>query len=81
MSHIASCKGIEYSSPTLASAISNLTPAFTFTLAVIFRFYLVLFRSSVLVKIVWYRFCGLTLRNLKTFSFCGFTSYVQRLVV
>ncbi|CAF1860103.1 unnamed protein product [Brassica napus] len=36
MSHIASCKGIEYSSPTLASAISNLTPAFTFTLAVIF---------------------------------------------
>ncbi|KAF3958325.1 hypothetical protein CMV_016756 [Castanea mollissima] len=30
--------GIEYSSPTLASAISNLTPAFTFILAVIFRF-------------------------------------------
>ncbi|WZZ53833.1 hypothetical protein YC2023_053940 [Brassica napus] len=31
MSQIAACKGIEYSSPTLASAISNLTPAFTFT--------------------------------------------------
>lgn len=32
-------KGIEYSSPTLASAISNLSPAFTFVLAVIFRFF------------------------------------------
>ncbi|KAJ0112576.1 hypothetical protein Patl1_02698 [Pistacia atlantica] len=30
-------KGIAYSSPTLASAMSTLTPAFTFTLAVIFR--------------------------------------------
>ncbi|KAF3976351.1 hypothetical protein CMV_000460 [Castanea mollissima] len=30
-------KGIEFSSATLASAISNLTPAFTFILAVIFR--------------------------------------------
>ncbi|XP_077237799.1 WAT1-related protein At5g40240-like isoform X2 [Tasmannia lanceolata] len=29
--------GINYSSPTLASAIGNLTPAFTFMLAVIFR--------------------------------------------
>ncbi|MBA0872745.1 hypothetical protein Goshw_019750 [Gossypium schwendimanii] len=29
--------GINYSSPTLASAISNLTPAFTFILAIIFR--------------------------------------------
>ncbi|KAH9790549.1 WAT1-related protein [Citrus sinensis] len=29
--------GINYSSPTLASAISNLTPAFTFVLAIIFR--------------------------------------------
>jgi drug/metabolite transporter (DMT)-like permease len=28
-------KGIEYSSPTLASAMSNLTPAFTFILAVV----------------------------------------------
>ncbi|KAG7985560.1 hypothetical protein I3843_03G032000 [Carya illinoinensis] len=35
---ICGYKGIEYSSPTLASAISNLTPAFTFILAVIFRF-------------------------------------------
>ncbi|KAF8075375.1 hypothetical protein N665_1099s0001 [Sinapis alba] len=34
---MAGCKGIEYSSPTLSSAISNLTPAFTFTLAVILR--------------------------------------------
>ncbi|CAA2994609.1 WAT1-related At3g28050-like [Olea europaea subsp. europaea] len=29
--------GINYGSPTLASAISNLTPAFTFVLAIIFR--------------------------------------------
>lgn len=29
--------GIDYSSPTLASAIGNLSPAFTFLLAVIFR--------------------------------------------
>lgn len=31
-------KGIEYTSPTLATAISNLTPAFTFIFAVVFRF-------------------------------------------
>ncbi|KAJ4834622.1 hypothetical protein Tsubulata_014945 [Turnera subulata] len=30
-------KAVEYSSPTLASAMSNLVPAFTFTLALIFR--------------------------------------------
>ncbi|CAH2080012.1 unnamed protein product [Thlaspi arvense] len=46
MSVIAGCKGIEYSSPTLASAISNLTPAFTFTLAVIFGMEKVVLRSS-----------------------------------
>ncbi|XP_039011880.1 WAT1-related protein At3g28050-like [Hibiscus syriacus] len=31
-------KGIDLASPTLASAINNLTPAFTFILAVSFRF-------------------------------------------
>jgi len=31
--------GIEYSNPTLASAISNINPAITFILAIIFRFY------------------------------------------
>ncbi|XP_050223078.1 WAT1-related protein At3g28050-like [Mercurialis annua] len=36
-SQIAGYTGIKYSSPTLASAISNLTPAFTFILAIIFR--------------------------------------------
>ncbi|CAA0406488.1 WAT1-related protein [Arabidopsis thaliana] len=46
MSLIVGCKGIEYSSPTLASAISNLTPAFTFTLAVIFRMEQIVLRSS-----------------------------------
>uniref|UniRef100_A0A1J3HEE6 WAT1-related protein n=2 Tax=Noccaea caerulescens TaxID=107243 RepID=A0A1J3HEE6_NOCCA len=46
MSQMACYKGIEYSSPTLASAMSNLTPAFTFTLAVIFRMEKVVLRSS-----------------------------------
>ncbi|KAG2325225.1 hypothetical protein Bca52824_007953 [Brassica carinata] len=46
ISQIAGCKGIEYSSPTLSSAISNLTPAFTFTLAVISRMEQVRLRSS-----------------------------------
>ncbi|CAG7902564.1 unnamed protein product [Brassica rapa] len=46
ISQIAGCKGIEYNSPTLSSAISNLTPAFTFTLAVIFRMEQVRLRSS-----------------------------------
>ncbi|CAH2080014.1 unnamed protein product, partial [Thlaspi arvense] len=45
-SQIVGCKGIEYSSPTLSSAISNLTPAFTFTLAVIFRMERVVLRST-----------------------------------
>ncbi|XWS30338.1 hypothetical protein CRYUN_Cryun24cG0108800 [Craigia yunnanensis] len=43
---ICSCKGIELGSPTLASAISSLTPAFTFVLAVFFRMEKVEFRSS-----------------------------------
>ncbi|CAN7078576.1 hypothetical protein Bca4012_077738 [Brassica carinata] len=46
MSMIAGCKGVEYSSPTLASAISTLTPAFTFTLAIVFRMERVRLRSS-----------------------------------
>ncbi|XP_021645675.2 WAT1-related protein At3g28050-like isoform X2 [Hevea brasiliensis] len=36
-SQIMGFTGIKYSSPTLSSAISNLTPAFTFILAIIFR--------------------------------------------
>ncbi|CAF1715620.1 unnamed protein product [Brassica napus] len=36
-SNIMGYTGINYSSPTLASAISNLTPAFTFLLAILFR--------------------------------------------
>ena len=39
-------KGIEYSSPTLASAMGNLTPAFTFIFAVIFRFFSLLYFLS-----------------------------------
>nr|GMC73439.1 DNA repair protein UVH3 isoform X1 [Ipomoea batatas] len=45
-SQIMGYTGINYSSPTLASAISNLVPAFTFILALIFRF---LFLSTVLL--------------------------------
>ncbi|KAK7395699.1 hypothetical protein VNO78_16265 [Psophocarpus tetragonolobus] len=39
-------RGLEYSSPTLASALSNLTPAFTFMLAAIFRMEKVALGSS-----------------------------------
>ncbi|XP_057982834.1 WAT1-related protein At3g28050-like [Malania oleifera] len=45
-SQIMGYKGINYSSPTLASAISNLTPAFTFILAILFRMEKVALRSS-----------------------------------
>ncbi|KAK7841399.1 wat1-related protein [Quercus suber] len=46
-------KGIEFSSPTLASAISNLTPAWTYILAVIFRMENLALRSSITqVKII-----------------------------
>ncbi|KAM7511448.1 hypothetical protein LguiB_010323 [Lonicera macranthoides] len=39
-------KGIDYSSPTLSSAISNLTPAITFALALIFRMEKLVIRSA-----------------------------------
>ncbi|KAJ9135277.1 hypothetical protein P3X46_032482 [Hevea brasiliensis] len=37
VAQICRFKGVEYSSPLLSSAMSNLTPAFTFILAIIFR--------------------------------------------
>ncbi|XP_021810119.1 WAT1-related protein At4g15540-like [Prunus avium] len=37
LADICGYKGLSYSSPTLSSAMSNLTPAFTFILAVFFR--------------------------------------------
>ncbi|EEF44916.1 hypothetical protein RCOM_0851820 [Ricinus communis] len=43
LAQVFRCKGIEYSSPSLASAMSNLTPAFTFILAINFRFFFVYF--------------------------------------
>ncbi|CAH8300500.1 unnamed protein product [Eruca vesicaria subsp. sativa] len=46
VAHMIGFKGVEQSSPTLSSAMSNLTPAFTFTLAVIFRMERVVLRSS-----------------------------------
>ncbi|KAF2604558.1 hypothetical protein F2Q70_00027366 [Brassica cretica] len=46
MAQMVGFKGVEQSSPTLSSAMSNLTPAFTFTLAVIFRMEQVVLRSS-----------------------------------
>lgn len=39
-------KGIDYSSPTLAAVINNLSPAFTFILAIIYRMEKVALRSS-----------------------------------
>ncbi|XP_022150067.1 WAT1-related protein At4g15540-like [Momordica charantia] len=39
-------KGLEYSSPNLSSAISNLIPAFTFVLAIFFRMEKVAFKKS-----------------------------------
>ncbi|XP_021912323.1 WAT1-related protein At3g28050-like [Carica papaya] len=45
-SQILGFTGINYSSPTLASAISNLTPAFTFILAVLFRMEKIGLKSS-----------------------------------
>ncbi|PSS30401.1 WAT1-related protein [Actinidia chinensis var. chinensis] len=52
-SQIMGYTGINYSSPTLASAISNLVPAFTFILALIFRMEkLALRSSSSLAKII-----------------------------
>ncbi|KAL4353457.1 hypothetical protein GQ457_06G041470 [Hibiscus cannabinus] len=47
LAQICSYKGIEYSSPTLASAVANLSPAFTFILAVIFRMEKVALRSRI----------------------------------
>ncbi|GMI99160.1 hypothetical protein HRI_003585300 [Hibiscus trionum] len=47
LAQICSYKGIEYSSPTLASAVANLSPAFTFILAVIFRMEKVALRSTI----------------------------------
>uniref|UniRef100_A0A7N0U300 WAT1-related protein n=1 Tax=Kalanchoe fedtschenkoi TaxID=63787 RepID=A0A7N0U300_KALFE len=44
---VLSYKGIDYGSPTLASAIGNLTPAFTFILAVLFRLEKLALRSSI----------------------------------
>ncbi|PRQ53823.1 putative EamA domain-containing protein [Rosa chinensis] len=46
VANICAYKGIDYSSPTLASAMSNLTPAFTFILAVIFRMERLSLRST-----------------------------------
>ncbi|KAJ4729168.1 WAT1-related protein [Melia azedarach] len=45
-SQIMGYTGINYSSPTLSSAISNLTPAFTFILAIVFRMEKLAFRKS-----------------------------------
>lgn len=38
LAEIVAYKGIDYSSPTLASVVGNLTPALTFMLAIFFRF-------------------------------------------
>ncbi|XP_022773703.1 WAT1-related protein At5g40240-like isoform X2 [Durio zibethinus] len=45
LAQICAYKGIDYSSPTLASALGNLTPAFTFILAILYRLERVALRS------------------------------------
>ncbi|XP_054800707.1 WAT1-related protein At3g28050-like [Prosopis cineraria] len=45
-SQIMGYTGISYSSPTLSSAISNLVPAFTFLLAILFRMETIAIKSS-----------------------------------
>ncbi|KAF3444689.1 hypothetical protein FNV43_RR14382 [Rhamnella rubrinervis] len=52
-SQIMGYTGINYSSPTLASAISNLVPAFTFILAIIFRMEKVVLRSKSSQAKIW----------------------------
>ncbi|KAB2085131.1 hypothetical protein ES319_A05G380000v1 [Gossypium barbadense] len=44
---VCAYKRIDYSNPTLASTISNLSPAFTFILAVLFRLERLALRSSI----------------------------------
>ncbi|GMI88805.1 hypothetical protein HRI_002549800 [Hibiscus trionum] len=44
--------GIIYNSPTLSSAISNLTPVFTFILAILFRMEKVVWNSSSKAKVM-----------------------------
>lgn len=61
LAEIVAYKGIDYSSPTLASVIGNLTPALTFMLAIFFRF--TLSSSS--------NFHHLPLLPLHHFSFLG----------
>ncbi|CAN1272754.1 WAT1-related protein At5g40210 [Linum perenne] len=51
-SQIMGYTGINYSSPTLDSAISNITPAFTFILAVAFRIFLSFFRWVIKTQIM-----------------------------
>ncbi|XP_014517574.1 WAT1-related protein At3g28050 [Vigna radiata var. radiata] len=52
-SQILGYVGISYSSPTLSSAISNLTPAFTFILAVICRMEKIVIRSRTTQAKIW----------------------------
>ncbi|KAE8717142.1 WAT1-related protein [Hibiscus syriacus] len=47
LGQICAYKGIEYSSPTLASAVRNISPALTFILAVLFRMEKVALRSII----------------------------------
>ena len=53
MAQMVGFKGVEQSSPTLSSAMSNLTPAFTFTLAVIFRFHSTSWFLTITIIIVY----------------------------
>ncbi|CAN1272698.1 WAT1-related protein At3g28050 [Linum perenne] len=59
-SRIIGYAGLYYSSPLLSSAIGNLNPAFTFMLALIFRFWLVIYFIVVQTRILHKYSDGLT---------------------
>lgn len=63
-SQIMGYTGINYSSPTLASAISNLVPAFTFILALLFRFFFSPTSSFLSPSIFWFQ-----LQNMGSLEF------------
>ncbi|KAL2320100.1 hypothetical protein Fmac_029069 [Flemingia macrophylla] len=53
IAQVCGYRGLEYTSPTLASALSTLIPAFTFVLAIIFRMEKVTLRSSSTQAKIW----------------------------
>ncbi|KAJ4833449.1 hypothetical protein Tsubulata_042928 [Turnera subulata] len=71
LAQVSGYKGLEYGSPTLASVMSNLTPAFTFILAIIFRsflFHFILHFFSPLDVYFVTAFCSGLIKNTEVLS-------------